>query len=125
VGVLNDLPTKATAKPRATNASATGGARRRARRNGAAATPRKRAPRGANREAVLRVLQERPGASSGELASVSGVERNTLNGLLARLVKDGEVEKRELPSGRAGYALNDGRSDEPTSATPPDTDRSR
>jgi hypothetical protein len=68
--------------------------------------PRKRARRGANREALLRAIRDRPGASSAELAGASGVERNTLNGLLGRLVKAGELEKRQLPSGRTGYAMS-------------------
>jgi hypothetical protein len=66
---------------------------------------RKRAPRGANREAVLRAAQERPGATAAELAAVSKVERNTLNALLARLVKSGELQTVALPTGRTGYAL--------------------
>ncbi len=70
------------------------------------AGPRKRARRGANREAVLRAAKERPGASSGELAVTSGVERSTLHALLARLVKAGELEKRTLPTGQTGYALS-------------------
>jgi hypothetical protein len=59
---------------------------------------RKRAPRGANRQAVLRAASERPGATSGELAGVSGVEPNTLSGLLGRLVKAGELQTRALPT---------------------------
>jgi hypothetical protein len=70
-------------------------------------TSRERAPRGANREAVLRAARERPGATGAELAAVSGVERNTLNALLARLVKRGELQKRPLPTGRTGYALGE------------------
>jgi hypothetical protein len=78
--------------------------------------PRKRAPRGANREAVLRAAQERPGATAAELAAISKVDRNTLNGLLARLVKAGELQTRELPTGRAGYALVNTTPTEPTAA---------
>lgn len=84
----------------------------------APARPRKRAPRGANREAVLRAVTDRPGATSAELAAVSGVERNTLNGLLARLVKDGELQKRSLPTGGMGYALSDARAAPPAYAAP-------
>jgi hypothetical protein len=69
------------------------------------AKTRKRAPRGANREAVLSAVRDRPGATSAELAHVSGVERNTLYALLARLVKEGELEASTLPTGRTGYAL--------------------
>jgi hypothetical protein len=71
------------------------------------ARARRRAPRGANRDAVLRAAQERPGATGAELAAVSGVERNTLNALLARLVKSGELQTRALPTGRTGYALGE------------------
>ncbi len=55
------------------------------------ATARKRAPRGANRLAVLRAAQDRPGATSAELATLSGVQPGTLQALLARLVRNGEL----------------------------------
>ncbi len=66
---------------------------------------RRRAPRGANREAVLRVVAERPGVTSRELAAASGVQGGTLSALLRTLVSRGELEKRSLPGGRTGYAL--------------------
>ena len=69
------------------------------------AKPRRRAPRGANRQAVLRAVGDRSGATSAELAAVSGVDRNTVYGLLAQLVKDGDLQKRALPTGRTGYVL--------------------
>ncbi len=74
----------------------------------AKATPagaRKRAPRGANRVVVLQAAENRPGATSAELAPASGVQRNTLNALLARLVKSGELRTEALPTGRTGYVL--------------------
>src|SRR3954470_20241117 len=43
---------------------------------------RQRAARGANREAVLRVIRERPAVSATELAAASGVERPVLYALL-------------------------------------------
>jgi sugar-specific transcriptional regulator TrmB len=64
-----------------------------------------RAPRGANREAVLRALEERPGASASELAAASGVDRTALYPLLSRLAERGEVSKEELPGGATGYRL--------------------
>ena len=64
-----------------------------------------RAPRGANREAVLRALEERPGASASELATASGVARTALYGVLNRLIEAGEVAKEELPGGATGYKL--------------------
>jgi hypothetical protein len=83
---------------------------------------RTRAPRGANREAVLRAASERPGATSAELAAVSGVQQNTLNGLLARLIRGGELQKRALPTGRTGYALVDAPPAQPGGAGSADTD---
>jgi hypothetical protein len=80
-------------------------ARSRSRGPQTPAPARKRAPRGANRLAVLRAAQDRPGATSAELATISGVQANTLHALLARLVKSGELQKETLPTGRTGYAL--------------------
>ena len=77
---------------------------------------RKRAPRGANRQAVLRAASERPGGTRAELAAVSGVDPNTLSALLARLVKAGELQTRALPTGRTGYALADGAPAQPAGA---------
>jgi DNA-binding transcriptional ArsR family regulator len=72
---------------------------RRARRTGSV-----RAPRGANRAAVLRAVTERPGASAGELAAASGVSRPVVYNLLKSLTERGELVRRELPRGVAGYA---------------------
>ena len=80
-----------------------------------ALAPRRRALRGAFQR-VLRATRERPGATAAELAAVSKVDRNTLNVLLSRLMKAGELQKRPLPTGRAGYALGDARPAEATAA---------
>ena len=66
---------------------------------------RARAPRGANREAVLAVVRERPGVTARELAAASGVTGGTLYALLRRLTAQGELAKRDLPGGQTGYAL--------------------
>jgi hypothetical protein len=66
---------------------------------------RARAPRGANRAAVLAVVRERPGVSASELAAASGVTGGTLYALLRRLTDQGELAKRELPGGQTGYAI--------------------
>jgi hypothetical protein len=70
-----------------------------------APSARKRSPRGANREAVLRVVGERPGVTAAELSAASGVHHGTLSTLLRTLISRGEVEKRPRPGGRIGYAL--------------------
>jgi cell division septum initiation protein DivIVA len=79
----------------------------RAARKPASGQPRKRAPRGANRDAVLRAVRAQPGATSAELASASRVGRNTLYALLARLVNEGALQTSKLPSGRTGYSLSE------------------
>jgi IclR-like helix-turn-helix domain-containing protein len=89
-------PTTGTAPPRAAPRQS-GPARRGA--------SRRRAPRGANRDAVLRVVGERPGLTTVELAAVSGVARNTLYALLATMTRRGELQRRELPGGKSGYAI--------------------
>jgi hypothetical protein len=65
-----------------------------------------RAARGANRDAVVRVIRDRPGVTVAELASASGVAQATVYGVLRRLVDRGEVARRDLPGGQAGYALS-------------------
>jgi len=84
----------------------------------APATARKRAPRGANRLAVLRAAEDRPGATSAQLATVSGVQGGTLHALLARLVKSGELQKEALPTGRIGYALVQSQPNAPADPAP-------
>jgi hypothetical protein len=75
---------------------------------------RKRAAPGANREAVLRVVGERPGVTARELAAAAGVSGSTLYSLLRRLTQERVLEKRELPGGQTGYAIAQSR--------PPDGD---
>src|SRR4051794_37746638 len=55
-----------------------------------------RAPRGANRAAVLRVLGERPGVSVNELSADAGVGKPVLYNLLKTLEQRGEVAKERL-----------------------------
>jgi hypothetical protein len=69
---------------------------------------RARARRGANREAVLAVVRDRPGVTASELAAASEVTGGTLYALLRRLTDQGELAKRELPGGQTGYALASG-----------------
>jgi IclR helix-turn-helix domain len=72
---------------------------------GPATAARKRAPRGANREAVLSVVGERPGVTARELAAASGVTGGTLYSLLRTLTQQGALEKRALPGGPTGYVV--------------------
>ncbi|MBE2319086.1 helix-turn-helix domain-containing protein [Solirubrobacter sp. CPCC 204708] len=63
----------------------------------------KRAPRGANREAILKAVDERPGASATEIADVTNISRAVTYNTLAKLVEQGRLEKAELPGGQTGY----------------------
>jgi hypothetical protein len=107
-------PSDASRRPRRSGGAAKSTARRAApkspgrsgRSSAKSAVPSTlRAPRGANREAVLRVVADRPGVTSGELADATGIKRATLSTLLGKLTRGGELERRELPSGQNGYAL--------------------
>jgi hypothetical protein len=79
---------------------------------------RPRAPRGANRAAVLRVLGDRPGVSVAELSSASGVARPVLYSLLKTLEQRGEIAKEQLPGGSTGYRLAPEVPAEPASDAP-------
>jgi CRP-like cAMP-binding protein len=75
---------------------------RRGRRGAAAG---RRAPRGANRDAIVGVVSERPGVSAAEIAGATGIARATVGSTLSRLVADGVLEPVELPAGGRGYRL--------------------
>jgi predicted nuclease of restriction endonuclease-like RecB superfamily len=58
----------------------------------------RRRPRGANRDAILTVIRERPGVSVGEVANVvskEGVKKNVVYTTVNKLTKDGLVVKRD------------------------------
>ena len=65
---------------------------------------RSRAPRGANRGAVIAAVADRPGTSAGEIAASAGVTRRVVDAQLRQLVAEGLLVKRDLPSGRSGYS---------------------
>ena len=67
------------------------------------AQERTRAPRGANREAILSVVGERPGVSAAEIADVTKISRAVTYNTLAKLVEQGRLAKTELPGGQTGY----------------------
>ena len=63
----------------------------------------KRAPRGANREAILGVVAGRPGATASEIADVTKISRPVTYNTLAKLVEQGRLAKTALPGGQTGY----------------------
>jgi hypothetical protein len=82
------------ASPQPRRAAARGGSRRAVdgRSSG------RRRPRGANRDAILAVIRQRPGVSVGEVANVvarEGVKKNVVYTTVNKLTKDGLVTKRD------------------------------
>jgi sugar-specific transcriptional regulator TrmB len=64
---------------------------------------RTRAPRGANREAILSVVGDRPGVSAAEISDVTKISRAVTYNTVAKLVEQGKLEKTQLPGGQTGY----------------------
>src|SRR4051812_38393902 len=54
---------------------------------------RKRAPRGRNREAILRVISERHGVSAGEVANATKIAKPTVYSTISKLLKKGAVKR--------------------------------
>ena len=98
-----------------------------AEREPAAAKPRtaspprrKRAAAGTNREQVLTAVQDHPGASAGQIAEASGVQRTVVYGVLRRLVDDGVIDKRDDPETGTGYVVaSTEQGDENAAEAPP------
>ncbi len=61
----------------------------------------RRAPRGANREAILTVVRERPGISAAEVAAVTGIAKPTVHTTISQLKRKGILE----PEGSGGVKL--------------------
>ncbi len=53
-----------------------------------------RAPRGQAREAILKAAKEHPEATSGEIANLTGLARNTVATTMSKLRAAGELPKR-------------------------------
>ena len=100
---LDALDAAAAGPPEAAPVAAPPPAAARRRTGGAAS--RTRAPRGENRRRILETVGERPGASAAEVASVTGIDRPIVASTLAKLAKDGGVERVERPAGGVGFRL--------------------
>lgn len=66
---------------------------------------RVRKPRGANRDAILKVIGDRPGVTGAEVAQATGIDKNVVYATLSALVKNGGIQASVLPSGRKGYKV--------------------
>jgi sugar-specific transcriptional regulator TrmB len=78
-------------------------ARATARRTPSRKSARPRAPRGANLDAVLSAVGERPGVTAATIADVTKISRAVTYNTLAKLVDQGKLEKTQLPGGQTGY----------------------
>jgi len=67
-------------------------------------SPRRRAPRGANKQAILAALKQQPGASAAEIAAATGVKATVVSSSLSALAKQGEV-KRTKRNGRVTWKV--------------------
>jgi hypothetical protein len=56
------------------------------------AKPRSRAPRGENLRRIRAAVEERPGATAGEVAAATAIARATVASTLAKLARDGEFQ---------------------------------
>jgi DNA-binding transcriptional ArsR family regulator len=61
----------------------------------------RRAPRGANREAILSVVRERPGVSAAEVAEITQIAKPTVHTTISQLKRKGILE----PEGSGGVKL--------------------
>lgn len=66
-----------------------------------AAGKNRRAPRGANREAILSVVRERPGVSAAEVAAITRIAKPTVHTTISQLKRKGILE----PEGSGGVKL--------------------
>jgi len=85
-------PARPTAPPPRSTAARAPRARAEAADNGAersAAESGGRAPRGANQEAILALVEERPGVSVAEIASVTKIAKPTVASTVSKLKREG------------------------------------
>ncbi|MEI2702179.1 MAG: helix-turn-helix domain-containing protein [Baekduia sp.] len=61
-----------------------------------------RAPRGANKQAILTALKKQPGASASQIATATGIKTTVVSSSLTTLAKQGEV-KRTKRNGRVTW----------------------
>jgi DNA-binding transcriptional ArsR family regulator len=61
----------------------------------------RRAPRGANREAIMSVVRERPGVSAAEVAEITRIAKPTVHTTISQLKRKGILE----PEGSGGVKL--------------------
>ena len=62
-----------------------------------------RAARGANQQAILRLIAEEPGATAGRIAAATGIDRAVVYSALSRLAGAGRLHRTQLADGQVAY----------------------
>ena len=65
----------------------------------------RRAAPGANRDAIVAAVRDRPGVTAGEIVSATGIARATVSSTAARPAGSGALERVELPGGGVGFRV--------------------
>jgi DNA-binding transcriptional ArsR family regulator len=68
---------------------------------------RTRAPRGANREAIIAIAGDRPGVTATEIAQATTISRPVVAATASKLANQGLLTKESLPGGQVGYRIAD------------------
>ena len=64
-----------------------------------------RARRGANREAILAAVRDRPGVTAREISDATGIARTVVASTVTRLAANDVLERTELPAGGVGFRV--------------------
>jgi hypothetical protein len=92
---LEALRPEATARP----APGRSGARRSPRRTAGS----RRAKRGSNLSAIIAHVRSHPGATAGQLAEATGIDRGVVYSAVSRLTTSGRLRRQPLGDGQVGY----------------------
>lgn len=77
--------------------------RRGGRRAGRRAGGSRRAKRGSNLSAILAHVRAHPGATAGQLAEATGIDRGVVYSAVSRLTTSGRLRREPLADGQVGY----------------------
>lgn len=97
-----DLPADA-APASAGSTTPRGDVRKPARRSRPAR--RRRAPRGANLQAIMEFVSANPGSTAGDIASATGISRGVVYSATSRMSASGKLEREPKADGQVGYRL--------------------
>jgi hypothetical protein len=85
------------------SAAPSGRSRRATRTPAGRRTGGQRAKRGSNLAAIVEHVQRQPGATAGQLAEATGIDRTVVYSAVARLTAAGRLQRRPTKDGQVGY----------------------